>query len=163
MIKKERPAETDVPRGSFLPIDRVTYLWYIKVIDIYESFNLSTNHHHRRIPMAKEINVVFEYTEVSTTHAGVRYYATFHSDEEVEEQQRLSQEPGSRTKIVAIGMTDEEATDLCHTAMINGGFDSRRAAIETDTEMPDEMKEMELRQLEMLKRLGGWSEFDCKF
>ncbi len=106
------------------------------------------------MPQPKIINVVFEYNEQCPTHTGCRYFVGYPSDAEVEEQQRECKEPGSKLKIVAIGVTNEEASALCHSAMVNGGFATRRAAIMNDAAMPPEVKAMELMQLALLEQIG---------
>lgn len=60
------------------------------------------------------INVVFEYTK--DLFIGGRFFSSF-LREEIGEIQAKNEKPDSETKIIAIGVSDDEAQRLCFEAM----------------------------------------------
>ncbi len=65
--------------------------------------------------------VVFEYTEKAGSYEGARYRTSFSSEEEFLEQKGEIEAEGSLI-VVAHGVTQDEALDLCEKGWVGAGF-----------------------------------------
>ena len=94
--------------------------------------------------------MIFEY--ILGSHKGGRFIIAYPTQEAADEaRQRNDADPDSRTKIVSVCETMEEAQGLCDEAMTDELIDS----ILADT--PEELREMEAMKFAMVRAIRGGS------
>jgi|GEM_PF-6156312 len=94
------------------------------------------------------VNVVFEYTKGSSR--GGRFYSSYPNQAAVKKVRIECEEPNSNTKIHAVGVSDAEAQRMCMEAMVfSGVFERKMDAIDSDSDMPEEVKRLEKMKFEL--------------
>ena len=106
----------------------------------------------------RRVNVVFEY--LAGSYTGGRFICHYPL-KDIERVTKATKKPGSKTKIVAIDIPDQEATRLCDQALIESGVVlTRIQALEDDPDMPPAIRGLEARK--MLFALGTAMDSEMK-
>jgi hypothetical protein len=98
------------------------------------------------------VTVVYEYTTGS--HKGIRFIV-YECSDEIEQLRQEQDAPDSLTKIVATGISDEQARALCDDALLHDSTISHRVAtMANDPDVSPEMLGIEASNLMLAAKFG---------